>query len=348
MPIFPAPRIQALLEEAFANAGTPRDIAGYVASSLVDSSLKGVDSHGVMRVVKYINEIESGWIHPDARPDVIQETGTMAVVRGNRGFGIHALGYAVDLAIEKVLANQVAAVGLVDTTHTGRLGWYGEKAAENNTMLIIAGGGHSGTATSGRWVAPYGGAERVLSTNPYVFGLPGGKFGSMVVDFATSAVGEGKLQIYRGEHKPLEPGWIQDREGHPSTNVEDFYAGGALLPMAGHKGYGLSVFAELLGSALLGTAHTMNWMVLALNISAFTPVTEYQQRAESFLQKLKVIHPAEGFKEVMFPGEPEAKSAKQRSIQGIVIPDETWESMKQAIQKVGVHTESMVSQEEKS
>jgi LDH2 family malate/lactate/ureidoglycolate dehydrogenase len=339
MPVLHAEQLIALLMDTFIAAGTPSDIAQYVASSLVDASVKGVDSHGVMRVTKYVDEIASGWIKPDARPEIQKETPSMAIVRGNRGFGIFALGFVIDIAIQKVKNNQVAAVGLVDTTHTGRLGHFGEIAAESNVMTMIAGGGHSGDATSGRWVAPYGGAERILSTNPYVLALPGGRFGPVVIDFATSAVGEGKLQVYRAKHEQLPLGWIQDEHGKPSTNVEDFYAGGALLPFADHKGYGLSIIAELLGAAMLGVSHTMNWTVLALDIASFTPIEEYNEKTEAFMQKLKGVKPAQGFEEVYFPGEPEARMAKRCGLEGISIPDETWEKMLHTVHQVGVDPE---------
>ncbi|MGD2157062.1 MAG: Ldh family oxidoreductase [Anaerolineales bacterium] len=347
MPTFHASQLDSLLRETLIAAGTPRDIAGYVAGNLVDASLKGVDSHGVMRVTKYINEIKSGWIKPEARPEIQTETVSMALVQGNKGFGIYALGYALDLAIQKARANQVSAIGLVDTTHTGRLGRFGEIAAENNMMVLIAGGGHSGTVTSGRWVAPFGGAERLLSTNPYVVALPGGRYGPVVIDFATSAVGEGKLQIYRAKHQELSPGWIQDKAGSPSVNVEDFYAGGALLPVAGHKGYGLAVIAELLGAAMLGVAHTMNWIVLALDVTAFVRIEEYDQVAEAFLQKIKESTPAPGFDEVSFPGEPEIRTAEIRSREGISIPKQTWEEMQKTARSVGVDPEVLVKNHKK-
>jgi LDH2 family malate/lactate/ureidoglycolate dehydrogenase len=347
MPILHGRQLDHLLRETLIAVGTPRDIAAYVANNLVDASLKGVDSHGVMRITKYINEIKSGWIKPDARPSLRTESESMAIVEGNKGFGIFSLGHAVDLAIQKAKNQQISAIGLVDTTHTGRLGRFGEIVAEHHMMALIIGGGHSGTITSGRWVAPFGGAQRLLSTNPYVLALPGGKFGPVVIDFATSAVGEGKLQVYRAKKQKLSPGWIQDKAGSPSVDVEDFYAGGALLPVAGHKGYGLAVIAELLGAAMLGISHTMNWIVLVLDVSAFTKAEAYDQTAESFLQRIQESTPAQGFDTVLFPGEPEIRTAEIRSREGIPIPEQTWQEMKKTARRVGVNPEIVIEKQEK-
>ena len=216
-------QLESLITRIFVAAGTPQDIALYVSSSLVESSLKGVDSHGVMRASLYVDQILGGWIKPAARPAVLKETQSMAVVSAGSGFGIFALGYAMDLAIEKAKANQVAAIGLVDCTHTGRIGQFVEYAATRGVISTIIGGGHKGAGMS---VAPYGGAARIMATNPYAIGLPGGQYGAVVVDIAMSMAAEGKLQVYRSRHEALPSGWILDKEGKPSTDVEDFYKGG--------------------------------------------------------------------------------------------------------------------------
>ena len=335
MPIFQAEQLESLLADIFEAAGTPLDIAQYVSSSLVDSSLKGVDSHGVMRVSMYTDQIASGWIKPAARPEIQKETPTMAIVRGNSGFGIWALGYAMDLAIQKAKANQVAAVGLNESTNTGRLGQFVELAAKQGIVAMLTGGGVHGHATHSS-VAPYGGRERILATNPFAFGIPGGRFGSVVVDMATSMVAEGKLQVYRAQQAELPPGWILDRAGQPSTDVEDFYDGGILLPAAGHKGYSLALVAELLGCALLGEAHELNWFIATIDVGAFRLPGEFAQASEALLQEVKDVAPAAGFEEVLIPGEPETRTAQQRAAEGIPIPNKTWSEIQAVARRVGV------------
>jgi LDH2 family malate/lactate/ureidoglycolate dehydrogenase len=327
--------IRPLLVDIFQAAGTPSDIAQCVADSLVDASLKGVDSHGIMRVTKYVNEILSGYMKPAARPVIVKETPSIAILQGGAGFGIYALGQAMQIAIRKAKANGTAAVGVTEVTHTGRLGQFVEKAVEDNVIAFVMGGG---AYRIPGWVTPYGGAKRLMAPNPWAIGLPGGSFGPVVVDISTSATAEGKLQVYRAKHEQLPPGWILDKNGKPSTNVEDFYNGGFILPFGGHKGYGLSVVAEMLCDALLGMPlpKDMNWFIFAIDIAVFRAVQEFQQAAEAFLSEVKASPPAEGFQEVMIPGEVERHSAQNREITGIPIPDETLQKIQETARQVGI------------
>lgn len=331
----PAP-LESLAINILQGAGTPPDIASYVATSLVDSNLKGVDSHGVMVISWYVDEMSQGRIKPAHRPRTIKDTPAMAVVRGNAGFGIFALGQATELAIQKAKASQVAGVGLVDASHTGRIGQFVEAAAHQGVVaMIIGGGAHRVWPT----VAPHGGARPILGTNPYAFGLPGGKYGPIVVDFATSAVAYLKLDLHRAKKEPVPPGWILDKHGRPSTNAEDFFDGGVQLPAAGHKGYGLGLVAELIGDALMGVAlefNWLNWLVMAIDIAAFRPLDDYLRSCETYLHKVKEVPPAPRFDEVLLPGEPESRTAERRKEKGIPIPDQTWKRIREAAQSVGV------------
>jgi len=327
--------LEAFLTKVFVAAGTPPDIAEFVSGSLVDSNLKGLDSHGAVRVAFYLDDIASGWINPASRPEIVRETPTMAILNANQGFGIYALGYAVDLAIAKARECQVAVVGVTHSTHTGRLGWYAERAAAKKAAVMIVGGGALGHPQHAT-VAPYGGRKRLIATNPYVFGFPGGQFEALTVDISSSTVAEGKLKVHRANHTELPAGWILDKNGRPSTNVEDFYDGGMLLPAAGHKGFGLGLAAEFLAGLMLGKAHELNWLVLALDIAAFCPLDEFVPAAERVLRTVKEIPPAPGFTEVMYPGEPEARVAKQKATEGIALTNEIWAKICGAAGKVGV------------
>lgn len=327
--------LTAFLVEIFVAAGAPQDIAGVVAASLVDSNLKGVDSHGVLRVPQYLAQIESGWIQPAARPTIKQATATTAIVHGNQSFGIYSLNYALDLAMEKAQISQLAAVGLVGSTHTGRMGWFAERAASQGIITIISGGGAYSKAAHTS-VAPHGGAARVMATNPITLGFPAGKQAPVVVDMSTSATAEGKLRFYRDTGRAIPLGWILDKAGQPSTNAADFYEGGMILPVAGHKGYGLAVAAEFLTGILLGGAHELNWLILAVNATAFRPEAEFVADAGAFIQGLKATPPAPGFEAVMVPGEPEAQTAAQRHREGIPLPDEIWVTIREAARKLGI------------
>jgi LDH2 family malate/lactate/ureidoglycolate dehydrogenase len=321
-------------------AGTPGDIADCVARSLVEANLKGVDSHGVMRLEWYLEQIAEKVILPGGRPSAVMEKSNCAILQGNGAFGIYGMALAADLAVAKARSGQIAAIALTDVGHTGRLGQFVEQIAEAGMFGIVLGGGNHE-----RWgcVAPFGGARPLLPTNPYAFGLPAGAHGPVVVDFATSAVATGKLRLYRASGAPVPEGWILDRDGNPTTRAEDFFAGGMQVPAAGAKGYGLSVIAELIAEALLGHPREFNWLVIALDLAVFAPLATYLAASGGFLDAVKQVPPASGFSEVMVPGEPERRSGAERRLSGIPIAEEIWRSIDKAAASVGVRPEAFLS-----
>ena len=147
---------------------------------------------------------------------------------------------------------------------------------------------------------------------------------------------EGKLRLYRDLNKPVPDGWILDRDGKPTNSAHDFYAGGVILPAAGHKGYGLALMAEMLGSALLGEAQELNWFIIVLQIEAFRALSEFNTLGEAVLGKVKAVPPADGVAEVLLPGEPEARMAAERRAGGIPLPDEVWAQIVSTAARVGV------------
>lgn len=336
MRLFSPERLTDLLAGILAAAGTPADIAQIVAQSLADSNLKGVDSHGAIRVTMYVDQILSGYMQAAARPTIEHETATTASIHGHSGLGIYTLGYALEVALRKAQTHQIAAVGLTGSTHTGRIGQYAEAAAQQGCFALITGGGASQHPDKHASVAPHGGRGRILATNPYALGLPGGPYGPVVVDTSTSMTAEGKLRLYRDLNQPVPEGWILDRDGQPTTSAHDFYAGGVILPAAGHKGYGLALMAELLGSALLGESQELNWFIVALNLEAFRSLSEFNTLSAGVLDKVKAVPPVAGVAEVLLPGEPEARMAAERRAGGIPLPDEVWAQIVTTAARVGV------------
>ena len=329
-------RLEDVARRMLAAAGAPDDIAACAAQSLVESNLKGVDSHGVMQLPWYLDEIARGAVTPAGRPVVENETTGTALVRGNGGIGIYVLHHATDLAIAKARRHHIASVGVVECSHTGRIGWFAEAVAAAGMFGMVFGGGAHRLWSS---VAPFGGAKPLFSTNPYALAMPGGSFGPVVIDFATTTVADGKIAVYRAEGKRLPEGWIVDKHGNPTTDPEDFFDGGMHLPAAGHKGYGLALIAELMGDAMLAHRHDCNWLVTVVDIGAFRAADDYAASAEELLQKVKDVPPAAGFDEVLLPGEPEARRAVERAASGVPIPDGVWTEIKEAAAKVGVEVD---------
>jgi LDH2 family malate/lactate/ureidoglycolate dehydrogenase len=316
----------------FVAAGTPHDPAAHVARHLVRANLSGHDSHGVLRIPAYLRQIKQSQLVPGARPEVVREWAASAVVDGRRGFGQVTASFALDVAIRKAEGAGVGAASVRRCNHTGRLGEYGEAAAERGFIGLMTFGS---AGPNGGLTAPFGGAARHLGTNPWTIGIPRRGGPPVVVDFATSAVAEGKIQVARAKHASLPEGCIVDKANQPSTDPEDFYAGGMLLPMGGHKGYGLSLVAALWGAALTAetavtTGRGGGVFVLAINPRAFADDDVFADTIEGMASAVKAVPPAAGVDAVLLPGEPEARSRAAREVTGIPIPIETWEALVKA------------------
>jgi uncharacterized oxidoreductase len=339
---FDAQALTNLSRDIFQAAGTPPDIADLVATSLVDANLAGHDSHGVIRVPWYVDLINQGEILPAERPTIARRGRATALVDGKWGFGQLGARFSTQLAIEMARQDEVAMVAKVRSNHIGRLGEWAE---------LFAGAGLIGMVTtswgSGPYAgAPYGGTARAMSTNPIAWGIPLGEDRPpFIADFATTASAEGKLRVARAKQAPLPPGVILDAQGRPSTNVEDYYAGGMLLPFGGHKGYALAMLVELLSVHLSGAdaatderGRANGATFLALDPQAFRPLDEFESSSNLLLERVKSVPPAVGFDEVLIPGEPEHRSRAQRARDGIPLAEATWEAIQTTATQLGVKT----------
>lgn len=342
MPTLPAAQLQGFIDRIFQAAGAPSDIAARVAESLVLSNLSGHDSHGAIRVIQYLQQIANREIVPDARPDIAQETETTLQVDGHYGFGQVVAQFGMARLIEKAQAHHLAAGVLSRSHHIGRLGEYAEQAAAAGCFGLLVANANMDDKPGP--VAPFGGAERLFSTDPIAFAFPAGKRPPIVVDFATSVVAEGKLRVARQRGKTVPVGWLIDRQGNPSTQPDGYYDGGALLPFGGHKGYGLAFLGEVLGGALSGTGTPGRfgpyygngvWM-MAMNLAAFQPLTEFTEAMDLLGDRIKQVRPLPGVTEVLVPGEPEARARQQRQQDGIFIEEATWDAIVSEAANLGV------------
>jgi uncharacterized oxidoreductase len=329
-----------LVRRIFQAAGATEAGARLVADSLVASNLAGHDSHGVIRVRQYLDHIEAGEIDPAAEPAIAHETPTIALVDGKWGFGQIAAHFAIQVLIEKARAHGLAMTGLVSCNHVGRLGeWVQMVAGEALIGLAFCNGGRQGGS-----VAPFGGAGRALSTNPFAAAVPVAGRPPVVVDFATSTVAEGKLRIARNRGQPIPEGLILDRVGRPTTNPEDYYAGGVLLTAAGHKGYGLALLVDFLGGILTGRGCPAlpsfrfgnGVLFVGMATDAFRPAEAFLADAAAFCDTVKAVPPAPGFDEVLLPGEPELRTAERRRAEGISVDEVTWENLRAAAAEFGI------------
>ncbi|QFU90467.1 Ldh family oxidoreductase [Amycolatopsis sp. YIM 10] len=324
-----ASELQQLAVSILTGAGVSTVDAQRVAASLVRSNLLGHDSHGVRRLPAYLGQIRAGQIDPRARPDAEQVREGAVVVHGNKAFGQLAAHRAVR-ELRRTTAKTGAGIATIrDCNHVGRLGEYVAELAEHD-LIGIAFGNADPT------VAPYGGAERRLGTNPLAWAVPRAAGAPpIVLDWATSGVAEGKLALARdrGEHVP--EGLVLDRDGRATTDPGDFYTGGALLPFGGHKGYGLSVLIEIVGGLISGTGigsmpgyrGGFGTVLAAFDIAAFGDPRQFREHTEQFRAELRRTRTAEGHTGVQVPGEPEERARRERERDGIPLAEAVWQEL---------------------
>ncbi|HUS52469.1 MAG TPA: Ldh family oxidoreductase [Thermohalobaculum sp.] len=337
-PRLPVDRLTRFAEGFLKALGCSGPVSAEVAAHLVEADLRGVYSHGTMRLPQYLDWVRAGMFDPAGEAKLTAAltdgTGRAPVVDGANGFGIPAMRLAVDEGVRLARLNGVAAMGVVNVGHTGRVGAFAEQAAEAGCLAILFGGGRR---QDWRQVAPYGGAMGMLPTNPYAFGIPGGEHGPVVLDFATGAGAGGKIYAARYAGRPLPEGMCIDAKGNPTTDPEDYFNGGALLPMAGPKGYGMALIAELVGEAMLGPAmHGLNWIGVFIDLASYRAPGAYRMAAEECLAELRACPPAPGFDRVDIPGERERRMEAERRALGVPLAAATLETMRRAAGELGV------------
>lgn len=343
--------------EAWANRfveamGTPADIAAEVARHLVGSNLAGHDSHGVMRLARYKAEAVAGQLRPHARPELFRENGVCAIVDAGHGFGHFATMTAMNWCLERAPARGIAAAAVRHSNHIGRLGEYVERAASRRMVGLVT----VGIAGPGAGLtAPFGGRTRFLGTNPWAIGVPARGRAPFVMDFATTTVAEGKVKVSRARGAQLSPGVILDPAGEPATDPEQLYAGGTLTllggRLAGHKGYGLSMAAALVGAlAMVGDddptsagnsfGDATGWIAgvftIAIDPEWFGGRDAYEALVRPVLASAGAAEPAPDAERVLVPGEPEAISRQRRVGEGITIAEATWTELEDASTSLGV------------
>jgi len=342
MPLVPAARLEQVTRDVFAGHGVPAGDAAWVATLLVRANLRGHDSHGVIRVPHYVRALRAGEVNPTPEITVERETPTTAAVDGDLGFGQVVARRGVAVAIDKARAQGLAAVTLRRTNHVGRLADWAETAAREGLvgMLWV-------NAPMALNVAPWGGAARRLGTNPHAIAIPGpdGTV-AMSLDFATSVVAEGKLKVKfnRGEAAP--PGVMLNAAGEPSTDPREFYADppGALLTAGEHKGYGLALAVEILGGILSGTGAARpqrgpvqnGTLILCLDPGRFLPPGDFHAQVRELFAFVRSAPLAAGAKEILVPGEPEARTERERLAHGVPLDDETWRQLAACAAQVDV------------
>jgi hydroxycarboxylate dehydrogenase B len=330
MPAIDSATLNGFATAIFEKSGIPEDVATQVSRSLVLANLKGHDSHGVIRIIEYVDWVKRGWINPHGQLEVVREQPCILVLNGNFGFGQVIGREALKLGIAKAEIEGACILSLRCSGHLGRVGEFAEMAAEAGLACFAMTNTHGG----GVLVAPHGGCDRRLSANPIVGGTAWGDGSAMIMDISTSTVAEGKIKVARNKGETLPVGLFVNGQGNPSTSPEEYYSDppGALLPMSGHKGFALSLFCEVFAGALTGAGCSKagvsrvsnGFMVFLLNPAAFSGTDFYQREVDALGRYVKSSRLMSGFEEIQLPGEPEARTQSDREKAGIPIDETTW------------------------
>ena len=356
MPNFTAEELTTICLKVFEKLKVPAAEAEIVTRSMVDANRVGHDSHGVIHLTKYVRELEAGLIQPGVSIETLHESASIAVLDGNWGFGPVIATRAVELAIEKAKQTDISAVAVSRCNETGRLGGYACLAADAEMIGLLTANDHGG----GTCVAPHGGVEGRLSTNPIACAVPLAKmsptsyaegsscqthiteepYKKIVLDMSTSVVASGKIRVKQHRDEPVPHGWLIDAEGESTTNADDFYGvpPAAILPFGGvaaHKGFGLSVIVDILSGALTGAgcsqgedARVGNGLfVLVINVGSFRAFPGFSAEIQRFIEYLKSAKRAAGVEAIRMPGERGWVEQRKRKQEGIPIDAETWQQI---------------------
>ena len=325
--------------EAFTKAGVPKSDAELLADHLVTASLRGVDSHGVIRVPYYVDGIKKGLVSPVTKITIIKETPISALIDGGKGLGIVVANEAMKMAIKKAKNSGVGLIGAKNLGHVGMLAYYTKKIAKEKLIGFAFANGPA-------LVAPWGGAEKVFGTNPLSYAFPVDDKEPIVLDIATSAMASFKIKVaaLRGEKIPEGVGL--DPDGNPTTDPTKVFRVGTILPFGKHKGYGLSLLVELMSYVLTGALPSTKvpihasvqggFFIMAVDPTLFRSYEEYSKDVKELMEKIKSCKPAKGFDEVFLPGEIEDRTTKERLEKGIPIDKGTLKELEQVAKELNI------------
>jgi uncharacterized oxidoreductase len=328
-----------LVAAIMARGGSSEDEARTIARRLVDANLVGHDSHGVLRVGKYLEWVGQGWLKPNQAPTIVTESDAFAIVDGNRGFGQVVGEFAAKLGIAKAAQTGIALIGLRNCGHLGRVGDWSEMAAAEGQVSL-----HFLNTSGAQRVAPFGGRDRRLSTNPISIGIPVAGSDPVILDVTTSMVAEGKLMVAANKGERVPEGWIIDRDGNPTTDPAAFYDGGALLTVGAHKGSGLSIVTDLLAGAI-STGRSSdpddpvlrnNMLSIYIDPARYDPDGAVLREARRFVDWVKASPPADPAQPVLAPGDIERRTRAARMTGGVPIDDKSWADLEEAAAHVGL------------
>jgi len=332
------------------------DHAGTTADMMLETDLRGVDSHGISMLPTYDREFRNGRLNMRPVWKTVRETPSTALIDADASLGHAVSAYAMHRAVDKCLESGVAVVSVFNSHHFGAAGCYARIAAERGVIGMVA------SSTRGVSLVPTFAAEPVMGTNPLAFAAPARRNAPFQLDMATTTVAAGKVKVQKLNHRPLPPGWVVDGAGQPVTDAEEAFRyvferpEGGITPLGGprevggHKGYGLAVMVHILGGTLAGASfspirnrtqkpadpHNIGHFFLALDPRAFRAEGEFEDDLDQVIDVLHGARRADPAQPVLVAGDPEMATRRERLEQGVPIPDDLMDQLRAVAASAGV------------
>lgn len=352
----PAPLIRQQLVSVLRAWGMAEAHADTTAAMMLETDLRGVDSHGISMLPTYDREFRNGRLNMRPAFKTVREGPAMALIDADASLGHPVSVYAMNLAVDKCRDTGVAVVSVFNSHHFGAAGCYSRIAAERGVIGMVT------ASTRGVTMVPTFAAEPVMGTNPIAFAAPARRHAPFQLDMATTTVAAGKVKVHKLNHRPLPAGWVVDGTGQTVTAPEEAFRyvferpEGGITPLGGsrelggHKGYGLAVMVHILGGTLSGASfspirnrtqkpsdpHNIGHFFLAIDPRAFRPEGEFENDLDQVIDVLHNARPADPRQPVLVAGDPEMATRTERLREGVPIPDDLMDQLRDVAKRAGV------------
>ena len=337
-----AAKIEAQLVSVFEAWGMSSEHAAVTAQMMVETDLRGVDSHGISMLPTYDKEFRAGRLNMRPQWKVVRDRPSMARIDADRSLGHPVSAHAMGLAVDKCRATGVGVVAVFNSHHFGAAGCYAKIAADRGVIGLVT------SATRGVTLVPTFAAEPIMGTNPLAFAAPARRNAPFQLDMATTTVAAGKVKVHKLNHKPVPSGWVVDGDGRAVTDETEAFRHvferpeGGITPLGGsrelggHKGYGLAVMVHILGGTLAGASfsplrnrtqrdsdpHNIGHFFMAIDPGAFREEGEFESDLDDVIDVLHGAKRADPAQPVLVAGDPERLTRAERLEQGVPVPDD--------------------------
>ena len=352
----PAERIRAQLVSVLRAWGMSDAHADTTAAMMLETDLRGVDSHGISMLPTYDREFRAGRLTMRPQFKTLRDGPSMALIDADASLGHPVSVHAMNLAVDKCRDSAVAVVSVVNSHHFGAAGCYARIAAERGAIGMVT------SATRGVSMVPTYGAEPVMGTNPLAFAAPARRNPPFQLDMATTTVAAGKVKVYKLNHQALPEGWVVDEKGHSVTDPDEAFKyvferpEGGITPLGGpkeaggHKGYGLAVMVHILGGVLCGASfsplrnktqkpsdpHNLGHFFMAIDPRAFRAPGAFEEDLDAVIDTLHAAKPADPARPVLVAGDPEMATRAERLREGVPVPEDLMDQLRAVAKSAGV------------